>query len=90
MKRKKDRGKLWERFFSRERFHGNVVLNFMRFARFPKGELAAYGRSYHEAAQVLVKHMPSPFDLNKCDPEGKRHGLQHRTTDRSLGIWSTI
>lgn len=56
MKRKKDRGRLWERFFSREHFHGNVVLNFMRF---PKGELAAYGRSYHEAAQLLVKHMAS-------------------------------
>jgi hypothetical protein len=27
--------------------------------RFPKGELAAYGRSYHEAAQHLVEHMAS-------------------------------
>ena len=27
--------------------------------RFPKGELAAYGRSYHSAAQHLVKHMAS-------------------------------
>ena len=27
--------------------------------RFPKGELGAYGRSYHEAAQLLVKHMSS-------------------------------
>lgn len=56
MRRKSDKGKLWARFFSRERFHGNVVLNFMRF---PKGELAAYGRSYHEAAQQLVKHIAS-------------------------------
>jgi hypothetical protein len=56
MKRKADRGKLWSTFFSRKRPHGNVVLNFMRF---PKGELAAYGRSYHEAAQHLVKHIDS-------------------------------
>lgn len=56
MKRKRDKGKLWPRFFSQERCHGNVVLNFMRF---PKGELAAYGRSYHEAAQHLVKHIAS-------------------------------
>lgn len=48
------KGKLWGRFFSKDHFHGNVVLNCMRF---PKGELAAYGRSYHEAAQQLVKHM---------------------------------
>jgi len=54
MKRRARKGKLWLRFFSKDRFHGNVVLNFMRF---PKGELAAYGRSYHEAAQHLVKHM---------------------------------
>lgn len=45
---------MWRRYFSQDRFHGNVVLNFMRF---PKGELAAYGRSYHEAAQRLVKHI---------------------------------
>src|SRR5207253_7387722 len=56
MKRKSDRGKLWSRFFSRERFHGNVVFN---FTRFPKGELAVYGRSYHEAAQHLIKHVAS-------------------------------
>jgi hypothetical protein len=54
MKRKARKGKLWRRFFSKDRFHGNVVLNFMRF---PKGELAAYGRSYHEAAQHLAKRM---------------------------------
>jgi hypothetical protein len=56
MKTTRNRGKLWSRFFSQERFHGNVVLN---FTRFPKGELAAYGRSYHEAAQHLVKHTAS-------------------------------
>lgn len=54
MKAKTTKGKLWKRYFSKDRFHGNVVLNFMRF---PKGELAAYGRAYHEAAQHLVKHM---------------------------------
>ena len=54
MKTKVRKEKLWGRFLSRERFHGNVVLNFMLF---PKGELAAYGRSYHEAAQHLVKRM---------------------------------
>ena len=54
MKRKPAKGKLWRRFFSKDRFHGNVVLNFMRF---PKGELAVYGRSYHEAAQHLVKRI---------------------------------
>jgi hypothetical protein len=54
MKTKPRKGKLWGRFFSRKRFDGNVVLNFMRF---PKGELAAYGQSYHEAAQHLVKRM---------------------------------
>jgi hypothetical protein len=27
--------------------------------RFPKGELAAYGRSYHQAAQHLVRNMAS-------------------------------
>src|SRR5438105_1560197 len=56
MKKKTSRGKLWSRFFSRERLHGNVVLNFRRF---PKGELAAYGRSYHEAGRQLVKRMAS-------------------------------
>jgi len=56
MQSKTERGKLWKRFFSEKRFHGNVVFNFMRF---PKGELAAYGRSYHQAAQILVKHMAS-------------------------------
>jgi len=56
MKKKTDRGKLWSRFFSRERFHGNVVLN---FTRFPKGELAVYGRAYHEAGQRLVGHIAS-------------------------------
>lgn len=49
------KGKIWSTFFGRT-FHGNVVLNLMRF---PKGELAAYGRSYHEAAQHLVTHMAS-------------------------------
>ena len=53
---KKDRGRLWKRFYSQERFHGNVVLN---FTQFPKGELAVYGRSYHEAAQRLVRHIAS-------------------------------
>jgi hypothetical protein len=56
MKRKARKGTLWRRYFSKDRFHGNVVLNFMRF---PKGELAVYGRSYHEAAQHLVKHIAS-------------------------------
>jgi hypothetical protein len=56
LKTKTRKGKLWSTFYSRERLHGNVVLNFMRF---PKGELAAYGRSYHEAAQHLVKHIAS-------------------------------
>jgi len=57
MKRKTKRSaRLWSSFFARERLHGNVVLNFMRF---PKGELAAYGRSYHEAARHLVKHIAS-------------------------------
>lgn len=56
MKSKAGRGKLWRRFFSRERLHGNVVLNFMRF---PKGELAAFARSYHEAGQHLVKRIDS-------------------------------
>ena len=54
--RKNKKGKLWATFFSRERFHGNVVLNFMRF---PKGELAAYARAYHEVAQHLVKRIAS-------------------------------
>jgi hypothetical protein len=53
-KRKPRKGKLWRRFFSKDRLHGNVVLNFMEF---PKGELAAYGRSYHEAAQHLVQRI---------------------------------
>jgi hypothetical protein len=54
MKRKARKGKLWGRFFSKDRFHENVVLNFMRY---PKRELAAYGRSYHEAAQHLAKRV---------------------------------
>jgi hypothetical protein len=33
--------------------------------RFPKGELAAYGRSYHEAAQHLVKHIASTHYRDK-------------------------
>jgi hypothetical protein len=56
MKQKTRKGKAWKRFLSSDRFHGNVVLNFMRF---PKGELAAYGRSYREAATHLVEHMAS-------------------------------
>jgi hypothetical protein len=47
------KGKVWETFRGRA-FHGNVVLNFMRF---PQGEFAAYGRSYHEAANHLVSSM---------------------------------
>ncbi len=42
------RGKVWETFRGKA-FHGNIVLNFMRF---PKGEFAAYGRSYHEASGI--------------------------------------
>src|SRR5437879_5650306 len=56
MKKNAGKGRLWSTFFSRGRFHGDVVLNFMRF---PKGELAAYARSYHEAGQHLVKHKAS-------------------------------
>jgi hypothetical protein len=54
LNKKAKKGKLWSRFFSKGRFHGNVVLNYMRF---PKGELAAYGRSYHVAGQHLVKRI---------------------------------
>jgi hypothetical protein len=53
--RKGLKGKVWEAFRGRA-FHGNVVLNFMRF---PQGEFAAYGRSYHEAANRLVTSMGS-------------------------------
>lgn len=55
VKARSRKGKVWSTFFGKT-FHGNVVLNFMRF---PKGELAAYGRSYHEAGQHLVKRMAS-------------------------------
>ena len=37
--------------------------------RFPKGELAAYGRSYHEAAQRLVKHIASQPQRGYRDPD---------------------
>ena len=49
------KGKVWETFRGNA-FHGNVVLN---FTRFPRGEFAAYGRSYHEAANGLVTSMGS-------------------------------
>ena len=49
------KGKVWETFRGKA-FHGNVVLNFMRF---PKSEFAAYGRAYHEAANRLVASMRS-------------------------------
>jgi hypothetical protein len=50
--RRNKKGKIWATFFSRDRIRGNVVLNYKGF---PKGELAAYARAYHEAARHLVK-----------------------------------
>jgi hypothetical protein len=49
------KGEVWGAFRGKA-FHGNVVLNFRRF---PKGEFATYGRSYHEAANRLVAIMKS-------------------------------
>jgi hypothetical protein len=53
IKSKRQKGKVWSRFSGRA-LHGNVVLNYRRF---PKGELGAYARSYHEAAKHLVKRI---------------------------------
>jgi hypothetical protein len=62
---KRDRGKAWSTFLSQDRFHGNVVLNFMKF---PKGELSAYARSYHEAGQHLAARMSASYyrDPDAC------------------------
>ena len=60
---KESKGKPWSTFLSRKTFHGNVVLNFMRY---PKGELAAYAHSYHEAGQRLIRHLAS---TNYRDPD---------------------